>query len=102
MALGAVLEARPPRALELARAARPAPRVATPAGRPGTRFLPAREPTTSPSDRAPDAEAEAQAQEDRELVARCRAKDEAAFRRLVEKYQERAFWIARGMIGNDE
>ena len=40
--------------------------------------------------------------EDAELVERARAGEDAAFRALVERYQERVFWVARGMVGNDE
>ena len=36
------------------------------------------------------------------LIERARDGDAAAFRVLVERYQERAFWVSRGMVGNDE
>jgi len=39
---------------------------------------------------------------DADLVLRAREGDGDAFRGLVERYQERAFWVARGMVGNDE
>lgn len=40
--------------------------------------------------------------EDGELVERARGGDQGAFRALVERYQERVFWVARGMVQNDE
>ena len=40
--------------------------------------------------------------EDGDLVRRALAGEEHAFRQLVERYQERAFWVARGMLGNAE
>jgi RNA polymerase sigma-70 factor (ECF subfamily) len=67
--------------------------------------LPSREEKTPAADRAspekaaPDQPAE---NDDVELVVRFQAGDESAFRTLVERYQERAFWISRGMVGNDE
>jgi len=36
------------------------------------------------------------------LVVSARDGDQNAFRLLVERYQQRAFWVARGMLGNDE
>lgn len=39
---------------------------------------------------------------DADLVVRARAGDMEAFRTLVERYQDRIFWVARGMLGNDE
>ncbi|MEZ6183793.1 MAG: sigma-70 family RNA polymerase sigma factor [Planctomycetota bacterium] len=39
---------------------------------------------------------------DAELVLRAREGDADAFRALVERYQQRIFWVARGMLGNDE
>jgi RNA polymerase sigma-70 factor (ECF subfamily) len=39
---------------------------------------------------------------DAALVVRAREGDADAFRQLVERYQQRVFWVARGMLGNDE
>lgn len=39
---------------------------------------------------------------DAALVERVRAGDTSAFATLVDRYQQRAFWVARGMVGNDE
>lgn len=39
---------------------------------------------------------------DADLVVRARQGDSEAFRQLVERYQDRVFWVARGMLGNDE
>jgi len=39
---------------------------------------------------------------DADLVRRSLAGDQDAFRLLVERYQQRAYWVARGMLGNDE
>ena len=39
---------------------------------------------------------------DADLVIAARGGDEGAFRVLVERYQQRIFWVARGMVGNDE
>jgi RNA polymerase sigma-70 factor (ECF subfamily) len=39
---------------------------------------------------------------DADLVVRARRGDSEAFRGLVERYQDRVFWVARGMVGNDE
>lgn len=36
------------------------------------------------------------------LVERARAGDAQAFAQLVDRYQQRVFWVARGMLGNDE
>lgn len=36
------------------------------------------------------------------LVERARTGDTEAFARLVDRYQQRVFWVARGMLGNDE
>lgn len=36
------------------------------------------------------------------LVERARAGDMQAFAGLVDRYQQRVFWVARGMVGNDE
>jgi RNA polymerase sigma-70 factor, ECF subfamily len=36
------------------------------------------------------------------LVERSRTGDTAAFAVLVDRYQQRVFWVARGMLGNDE
>jgi RNA polymerase sigma-70 factor (ECF subfamily) len=36
------------------------------------------------------------------LVERSRTGDTEAFARLVDRYQQRVFWVARGMLGNDE
>jgi RNA polymerase sigma-70 factor (ECF subfamily) len=47
------------------------------------------------------------AQSDEDLVRTCQAPPsapgrDAAFQELVERYQTRAFWIAKGMVGNAE
>lgn len=39
---------------------------------------------------------------DAELVIRAREGDGDAFRVLVERYQQRIYWAARGMLGNEE
>lgn len=39
---------------------------------------------------------------DADLVIRACAGDAEAFRGLVDRYQQRVFWVARGMLGNDE
>lgn len=39
---------------------------------------------------------------DAALVERVRAGDTSAFATLVDRYQQRSFWVARGMVGNDE
>lgn len=39
---------------------------------------------------------------DADVVVRAREGDQDAFRLLVERYQQRAFWVARRMLGNDE
>lgn len=39
---------------------------------------------------------------DADFVLRALEGDQDAFRQLVERYQRRAFWVARGMLGNDE
>jgi RNA polymerase sigma-70 factor, ECF subfamily len=39
---------------------------------------------------------------DADLVLRARDGDADAFRGLVERYEKRCFWVARGMLGNDE
>jgi RNA polymerase sigma-70 factor (ECF subfamily) len=39
---------------------------------------------------------------DSALVERARTGDAAAFELLVSRYQQRVFWVARGMVGNDE
>lgn len=39
---------------------------------------------------------------DAELVQAVLAGDGGAFRTLVERHQQRAFWVARGMLNNDE
>jgi RNA polymerase sigma-70 factor (ECF subfamily) len=39
---------------------------------------------------------------DGELVARSRRGDQDAFRRIVERYQDRAFWLARQMVGSED
>jgi RNA polymerase sigma-70 factor (ECF subfamily) len=36
------------------------------------------------------------------LVERSRSGDTDAFAKLVDRYQQRVFWVARGMLGNDE
>ena len=36
------------------------------------------------------------------LVERSRSGDTDAFASLVDRYQQRVFWVARGMLGNDE
>jgi RNA polymerase sigma-70 factor (ECF subfamily) len=38
---------------------------------------------------------------DAAAVERVRAGDTAAFAELVDRYQQRVFWVARGMVGND-
>ena len=40
--------------------------------------------------------------DDADLVTRALAGEQEAFRALVERHQTRAFWVARGMLGNDE
>lgn len=42
------------------------------------------------------------AMQDAALVERARAGDMQAFAGLVDRYQQRVFWVARGMVGNDE
>lgn len=49
-----------------------------------------------------ESEQAAAAQADAALVERSRAGDTAAFAQLVDRYQQRVFWVARGMLGNDE
>lgn len=49
-----------------------------------------------------DSERTAAAQADAALVERSRAGDATAFGLLVDRYQQRVFWVARGMLGNDE
>jgi RNA polymerase sigma-70 factor, ECF subfamily len=49
-----------------------------------------------------ESEQAAAAQADAALVERSRAGDTAAFALLVDRYQQRVFWVARGMLGNDE
>ncbi|MCO5171019.1 MAG: sigma-70 family RNA polymerase sigma factor [Planctomycetes bacterium] len=39
---------------------------------------------------------------DAALVERARAGDTGSFALLVDRYQQRVFWVARGMLGNDE
>jgi RNA polymerase sigma-70 factor, ECF subfamily len=39
---------------------------------------------------------------DADLVVRARQGDGEGFRGLVERYQQRIFWVARGMLGNEE
>jgi RNA polymerase sigma-70 factor (ECF subfamily) len=39
---------------------------------------------------------------DADLVLRARRGDGEAFRSLVERYEQRAYWVARGMLNNDE
>lgn len=39
---------------------------------------------------------------DSELVLAARTGDQDAFRGLVDRYEKRVFWVARGMVGNDE
>lgn len=43
-----------------------------------------------------------EAPSDEELVRRALSGEQEAFRGLVERYERRAFWVARGMLGNDE
>ena len=45
---------------------------------------------------------DARIQDETALVIAAREGDEQAFRSLVERYQSRVFWVARGMLGNDE
>lgn len=85
------------------------PSIARGRRRAGFAPLPFREDRTA-ADRSPPPRkandqlppAEDTANDDAELAIRFQAGDEAAFRTLVERYQERAFWIARGMVGNDD
>ncbi|MCA8960876.1 MAG: sigma-70 family RNA polymerase sigma factor [Planctomycetes bacterium] len=49
-----------------------------------------------------DEASERSANEDRVWVERARCGDHSAFEKLVEKYQERAVWIARGLISDPE
>jgi RNA polymerase sigma-70 factor (ECF subfamily) len=49
-----------------------------------------------------ESEQAAAAQADAALVERSRTGDAAAFGLLVDRYQQRVFWVARGMLGNDE
>lgn len=46
--------------------------------------------------------AESEPGSDAALVERARAGDTQAFAQLVDRYQQRVFWVARGMLGNDE
>ncbi len=39
---------------------------------------------------------------DAQLVIAARKGDQDGFRGLVDRYQQRVFWVARGMLGNDE
>lgn len=39
---------------------------------------------------------------DSELALAALAGDQGAFRTLVERHQQRAYWVARGMLNNDE
>lgn len=41
-------------------------------------------------------------QPDSELVAAALAGDNEAFRHLIQRYEKRTFWLARGMLRNDE
>ncbi len=43
-----------------------------------------------------------EAHEDRELVLRCRDNDQAAYRRLLEKYRRPVYGIVRRMVPNEE
>jgi RNA polymerase sigma-70 factor (ECF subfamily) len=40
--------------------------------------------------------------DDRELIAQCKQGNQAAYRELVERYRERAYWIAHGMLNNHD
>jgi len=44
----------------------------------------------------------AEFQNDAEIIRRCQRNDQRAFTSLVEKYQERAFWVAYNMLGDQE
>ncbi|RMG17823.1 MAG: sigma-70 family RNA polymerase sigma factor [Planctomycetota bacterium] len=54
----------------------------------------------------PESQTRSVSQDDRSidaaLVLRARDGDDDAFRELVERYQQRVFWVARGLLGNDE
>lgn len=64
--------------------------------RPGRRFV------NSPSTEASNREARRQeADEDREFIALAQKGDQAAFRRLVERHQRRAFAIAMGLVRDE-
>jgi RNA polymerase sigma-70 factor (ECF subfamily) len=56
----------------------------------------------SPSNEASNREARRrEAEEDRELIQRAQRGDQAAFRRLVERHQRRAFAIAMGLVRDE-
>ncbi|MCW8137550.1 MAG: sigma-70 family RNA polymerase sigma factor [Planctomycetota bacterium] len=59
------------------------------------RRLEAWTPRMTVADRADDGS-------DAALVERARAGDTQSFAQLVDRYQQRVFWVARGMLGNDE
>jgi RNA polymerase sigma-70 factor (ECF subfamily) len=44
----------------------------------------------------------AEFQDDAEIIRQCQLDDQRAYTALVEKYQERAFWVAYNMLGNSE
>ncbi len=41
-------------------------------------------------------------QDDAEIIRYCQQNDQRAYSALVEKYQDRAFWVAYNMVGNAE
>lgn len=41
-------------------------------------------------------------QDDAEIIRHCQQNDQRAYAALVEKYQDRAFWVAYNMVGNAE
>lgn len=71
------------------------------AGAGGVRWAPKSRGATRLS-RAESTPATAVGDSDADLVRRSLAGDQDAFRLLVERYERRAFWVARGMVGNDE
>lgn len=72
----------------------------------GAARKPSAPPPTPVNSRAPAAsntkeERAKEAEEDRALIARAQAGDKAAFRRLVERHQRRAFAIALGLVRDE-
>ena len=41
-------------------------------------------------------------QDDAEIIRQCQRGDQRAYKALVERYQDRAFWVAFNMLGNQE